>query len=199
MPMSPQWIVHNADITGKYSMYLDYFVIEPTTGGKYQRALEVKVVDRDVLASDDDIMVTVTIAMNATDLPDHDPVFGITDKEHFVGFKASDPKNYALNSPCSGIQGDVVGGVLTNVEQQPVKLPIQYTKRYSSEIKVHIKPTEFWGSCHTEVNNGLVTVASYGKFMDLNQALYFQFYHNDAAEKYRIEYIIVEVKKESKD
>ena len=64
---------------------------------------------------------------------------------------------------------------------------------YSSEIKVRIKPNEKCGSCHTENNGGYVNSQSYHYSLDLAKGLQFEIYREDADEKYRFKYIIVDV------
>ena len=49
------------------------------------------------------------------------------------------------------------------------------------------------GSCHTEHDEGYVNVQNYQHSVELTKALYFEVYHSDAAEKYHIKYIVVDV------
>ena len=56
----------------------------------------------------------MTIAMDTAlaDSRDHDPSFGISDGESFIGFIISDQRNYNDSSPCKISEGDIVEGVL---------------------------------------------------------------------------------------
>ena len=67
------------------------------------------------------------------------------------------------------------------------------SRKYSSEIKIQIKPAERWGSCHTEHDEGYVNIQDYQPSLDLSKALYFETYRQHIGEKYRIKYIVVDV------
>ena len=58
---------------------------------------------------------------------------------------------------------------------------------------MQIKPSEQWGSCHTEHDGGYVNVQNYQPSLNLSKSLYFEFYRDHATEKYRIKYIVVDV------
>ena len=89
------------------------------------------------------------------------------------------------------LEGKVVKGVLQNVKQGSG--PVVASQKYSSEIKIQIKPTEKWGSCHTEHDGGYVNIQNYQPSLDLTKALYFEIYRQNIPEKYRIKYIEVDV------
>jgi len=84
------------------------------------------------------------------DTVDHDPSFGISDGKCFVGFFQPDRTNY--NSPCQQIDGESSAGLLQNDNR--VNGPLVASRTYSSETKIQIRPTERWGSCHTEHDEG---------------------------------------------
>lgn len=160
---------------------------------KLQQAMQVKLVAADILQSTDCATVTVTIAMD-TELAnsgDHDPSFGISDGQYFVGFRAHDKGNYGNLSPCQQLEGKIINGLLQNL--QYVQGPLVTSQRFSSEIKLQFRPTEQWGSCHTEHNEGYVNIAHYQYKFDLTKGLYLQMYHEDDPEKYKIKYIVVDV------
>ena len=194
--MTPRWLHKHAIITGNYTLFPHYLELDPTTVLKQQnrqQAIQVKLVAPDILRSMDGIAVTVTIAMD-TELAnsgDHDPSFGISDGKYFVGFRAHDKTNYADISPCHHIEGDIIAGLLQNWVH--VEGPVVTSQTFSSEIKLQFRPTEKWGSCHTEQNEGYVNIASYKHQLDITKGLYLQMYHDDDVEKYRIKYIEVDV------
>ena len=94
------------------------------------------------------------------DSNDHDPIFGISDGENLFGFQTPD-NNYYPNAPCYGFQGrstdrlTSVSSISTGTSRPTV------AKSYSSEVKMYIKPTEKWGSCHTEHDEGHIAIAQY--------------------------------------
>ena len=191
--MSPKWIHTNAVITGPHALYPQYLEILPTTGTEYQRALRVQLVAPDILASTDSVTVTVTVAVDTTvaDSNDHDMVFGISDGVSFIGFIAYDKGNYPSLSPCYKFEGKVATTTLQNT-QEGTGLKVA-SRTYSSEIKMQIKPTEKWGSCHTEHDEGYVNIQGYQSSLDLTKALYFELYRQHIPERYRIKYIVVDV------
>ena len=191
--MTPKSIQNNAVITWPHALYPQYLDILPTTGNNYQRALQVQLVAPNILTSKDSVTVTVTMAMDTTvaNDSDHDPSFGISDGVSFFGFIAHDKDNYPSKSPCHKLEGNVVEKELQNVQQG--NGPFVTSRKYSSEIKIQIKPTEKWGSCHTEHDEGYVNIQQYQRSLDLSKALYFEAYRNNPNEKYRIKYIVVDV------
>ena len=68
-----------------------YFEIDPSTGAKYQRAMHITLVDPNVLTYTDSVTVTIKFALDTTiaQSDNHDPIFGISDKNNFLGFKPS--------------------------------------------------------------------------------------------------------------
>ena len=196
--MTPKWLHKNALIIGNYTLHPQYLELDPTTILKQpqlQQAIEVKLVPPGILQSTDSVVVTVTIAMD-TELAnsrDHDPSFGISDGKSFIGFRTHDRTNYAKLSPCQHTEGEIIDyvGLLQNLRH--VKGPLVSSQTYPSEIKLQFRPSEQWGSCHTEQNEGYTNIANYQHKLDLSYGLYLQMYHEDDVEIYRIKYIVVEV------
>jgi len=122
---------------------------------------------------------------------DHDPAFGISDGTSFIGFIAYDVRNYPSYSPCSIYEGDIGGKVLTNIRDGGG--PKINSKFYSTERTIRIRPTEQLGSCHTYHDAGYINTAIYKHSLDPSKGIYFEFYHQNAAERYRIKYIEVDV------
>ena len=127
--------------------------------------------------------VDVSYASNS----DHDPVIGISDGKYFNGFIAHDRHTY----PCDAFEGDSN----TDTIQNPMHPhgPSVTSRRYSSEIKIQLKPVEQWGSCHTEHDGGYTNVGNYQRSLNPSEGLYFEVYHKNAPEKYCIKYIEVDV------
>ena len=187
------WIHNNAVITGPHNINSQYLEILQTTGANFQRALQVELVAPNILTSNDNITVKVTVAVDTTiaDSNDHDPALGISDGVSFIGFLAPDKDNYPKVSPCHKIEGKVAATKLQNTQQGSG--PTVASRKFSSEIKMQIKPTEKWGSCHTEHDEGFVNTQDYQSSLDLTKTLYLEFYRNHAKEKYRIKYIVVDI------
>ena len=187
--MTPKWIHNNAVITGPHALYPQYLEILPTTGVLLQRALQVQLVAPNILTSTDSVTVTVTVAVDVSyaSSNDHDPSIGISDGKSFIGIKADD----RTNLPCRIEDGDSSTPILKDIFQTVGSTAT--SQQYSSEIKIQLKPAEQWGSCHTEHDGGYTNVGNYQRLLDPSRGLYFEFYRNDAHEKYHIKYIVVDV------
>ena len=145
--MNPKWIHSNAVITGPHALYPQYLEILPTTGVNHQRAMQIQLVAPNILTSTDSVTVTVTVAVDvayASSGVDHDPAIGISDGGSFTGFEARE----VVASPCDHYEGDSDTDTLQNIYH--INGPVVKSRRYSSEIKIQIRPAEHWGSCHTE-------------------------------------------------
>ena len=193
--MTPKWIHNNAVITGPHTLYSQYLEILPTTGVQHQRALRIQLVAPNILTSTDSVTVTVTVSMDVTlaNSIDHDPIFGISDGESFIGFMVRDRDYYSLFSPCHKIEGKVVQTALKNVRYGSGPLVSSNSRTYSSEVKIQIKAAEKWGSCYSEHDGGHVNIQDYQASLDSTNALYLELYHEDAPEKYRIKYMVVDI------
>ena len=100
--MTPKWIHNNAVINGPFALYSQYFTILPTTGNTHQHALQVQLVAPNILVFNDNITVTVAVALDTAiaNGNDHDIIFGLSDGLSFLGFQAYDKDNYPGISPC---------------------------------------------------------------------------------------------------
>ena len=89
--MTPKWLHKYSFITENYTLYPHYLEINTNVLGhpKFQLLLQVKLVAPDILRSNDDVAVTVTVAMDTklANSEDHDPSFGISDGKYFVGLQ----------------------------------------------------------------------------------------------------------------
>ena len=192
--MTPNWLQQHSTINGPHSFNPQYLELLPTTASHQQR-LQVQLVAPNILTTTDCVSVTVTVAMNTTlaDSGDHDPSFGISDGESFVGFHLPDQRNYNSHPPCYPYEGDNVNGILTKRKLYN-KVGLYVTSRlFSSEVKMQIRPTEQWGSCHTEHDEGYTNCGNYQRKLDLTKGLYLDVYQADKPETYQIKYIVVDV------
>ena len=109
----------------------------------------------------------------------------------FIGFVVFDK---GTPNPCFKFEGDNVENVLSNiVDGSSGRRLSNPSKGFSSEVKIQIKPCEKWGSCHTEHEEGFVSIANYQRSLDLTKGLYLDMYRHSSGEIYRIEYIAVDV------
>ena len=186
--MTPKWIHNNAVITGPHALYPRYLEILPTTGVYNQRALQVQLVAPNILTSTDSVTVTVTVAVDVSyaSSNDHDPSIGISDGMSFIGAFAPDRQS----NPCDIREGNSNTAILTQINA--IVGPTVTSRRYSSEIKIQLKPAEQWGSCHTEHDGGYTNVGNYQHLLDPSRGLYLELYHDAANEKYPIKYIVVD-------
>ena len=192
--MTPSWLQEHSTITGPHSFSPRCLELLPTTAD-FQQRLQVQLVAPNILTSTDCISVTITVAMNTTlaDSGDHDFICGISDEKSFVGLAAVDKGNYPDQPPCFPYEGDIVNGILSNkINYHYVGLPVT-SRLYSSEVKMQIRPTEQWGSCHTEHDEGHTTTGNYQRKLDLTKGLYLDVYQADKPETYQIKYIVVDV------
>ena len=189
--MTSKWLEKNADFTAPHTVKTEYLEILPGAVN-YERALRVQLVAPKVLESKDSVTVKATVALDpALANSDHDPIIGISDGTSFVGFIAYDVLNYPNYSPCSVYEGDVEGQLLKSYNDGGG--PKFSSKLYSTERTIRIRPAEKLGFCHTEHNAGYINTAAYKRSLDPTKGLYFEVYHHNAGEKYRIRYIDVEV------
>ena len=188
--MTPAWLVKHATIIAPYSVNQQCLELLPSTTA-YSRRLRLQLVAPKILTTTDCISVTIIVAVNTTlaDSSDHDPSFGISDGKSFIGFLPPDKGNYN-GSPCLSHEGDA-GSVLQN--RVLGNAPVVTSRSYSSEVKLQIRPTEQWGSCHTEHDEGYTRIANYQRNLDLTNGLYLEMYGADTGEKYCIKYIVVDI------
>ena len=191
--MTPYYIDKHAEIVGPTSMVPGYFVVDPSTGAKYQRALRIPLIAPNMLEPTAGITVTIKSALDTTiaQTDDHDPIFGISDEKHFLGFQTLDVSDFPSYSPCFRMEGDVGEAVLENRKQGGG--PRTNSTRYSSEITLQIRPSDQWGSCHIEQVDGLVNTQGYQSTLDLANGLYFELYRHNAEEQYRIKYLRIDI------
>jgi len=193
--MTPYWLSKHAEISGSYTVGPDYLQILSSTT-TYQRVIRVQLVPPKALSKDDEVTATITVAMDTVwaDATDHDPIFGISDGNSFVGFITPDNNVYSSSPPCYRAEGRSLDDRLSSVSTSisGISKPTG-AKSYSSEVKMHIKPTEKWGSCHTEHDEGHIAIAQYSYKLDITKGLYFDMHRESSNEVYRIEYILVDV------
>ena len=190
--MIPDWLYKHSTITKPFTAYPKY--LEILAGKADERLIQAELIAPNILTNADSVVVTLTIAMDTVfaDSNDHDPIFGISDGTSFVGFQAADKGNYPTHAPCYNIEGDIAEETFNNRVRNINGAKVN-SRHYSSEITIQIKPNDQWGSCHTEHDEGLVNIVNYQHKLDSSKGLYLQMYRADAAEKYRIEYIIVNI------
>jgi len=195
--MTPSWIDKNAYKVGPNAVVPGYFEIQPSTGRKYQRALRIPLVEPGVLRSSDSVTVTIESALDTT-IPqnnDHDPIFGISDLDVFLGFQTLDVANFPNYSPCFCMEGTVGESILENRTKGGGSKT--NSTHYSSKVTLQIKPDDQWGSCHIEQVDGLVNTQGYQSTINPLNGIYFEFYRHNAKETYRIKYIKISLEVDS--
>jgi len=194
--MSPKWLTKHATIYGSYTYKYNYLDI-PAGASLYEHVLQVPLVPPGVLANHGEcVSVTMMIAMDTdwADSRDHDPMFGVSDGEKFIGFFT---RNKGTTTPCYKVEGDDIKNKLSNIVADTTGHSLSSSSvGYSSEIKIQIKPCENWGSCHTEDEGGFVFIANYQRDLDLTKGLFLDMYRDSSPETYHIEYITVDVDKD---
>ena len=189
--MTPDWLYKHSSITKPFTVYSKY--LEISSGTRDERLIQAELIAPNVLTATDNVEVTLTIAMDTILANgDHDPIFGLSDGTFFVGFVVVHEGNYGTRIPCSIVEGDITKTSFINRERDNTGTKVS-SQEYSSEITMQLKPNDQWGSCHTEHDEGTVTIASYQRRLDITKGLYLQMYRSDAAEKYHIKYIVVNI------
>ena len=191
--MNTEWLYKHSTITKPFTVHSKYLEI-PAGKIAYERLIQAELIAPNTLTTTDDVVVTLTIAMDTVlaDSNDHDPTFGISDGTSFIGFRTVDKGNYPNHSPCFKIEGDAATIKLINIAQDATG-PKVNSRHYSSEITVQIKPIDRWGSCHTEQDEGIVNIVEYQRTLDMTKGLYFQMYREDNSEKYYLKYIMANI------
>ena len=192
--MNPEWLYKYSTITKPFTVHSKYLEI-PAGKIAYERLIQAELIAPNTLTTIDDVVVTLTIAMDTVlaDSNDHDPTFGISDGTSFIGFRTVDKDNYHNHSPCFKIEGDAANINLINIAQDAAG-PKVTSRHYSSEITIQIKPNDRWGSCHTEHDEGTVNIINYQRLLDMTKGLYFQMYQeNNIIEKYYLKYVIAKI------
>ena len=191
--MTPDWLYKHSTVTKPFTVQPEYLEI---LSGKNvnERLIQAELIAPNILTATDSVVVTLTIAMDTVlaDSADHDPTFGISDGTSFVGFVVVDKGNYVSSAPCYNWEGDITANRLQNIIQDNSGVKVS-SRQYSSVVTIQIKPNDQWGSCHTEHDEGYVRINNFQHKLDLTKGLYFEMYRDGDAEKYRIEYIAVEV------
>ena len=131
--------------------------------------------------------MTVGVDVTYASSNDHDSIIGISDGRSFIGFIAHD----RVSSPCYHFEGDSNTDVLQNTSY--ITGPVVTSRRYSSEIKILIRPAEQWGSCHTEHDEGYTSIANYQRLLDPSKGLHLEWYRDNANEQHHIKYIVIYV------
>ena len=189
--MSPKWLEKNAEFTAPHTVHTEYLEILPVKVS-YERALRVKLLSPNILTSTASVTVKATVALDdSLARTDHDPILGISDGTSFIGFIAYDILNYPSYSPCSVYEADIDGKILKNLRDGGG--PKFTSAYYSTERIIRIRPAERLGFCHTYHNAGYLNTAIYQHLLDPSKGLYFEMYHQNDYERYRIKYIEVEV------
>ena len=190
--MTPDWLYKHSTITKPFTVQPNYleFLAGNANG---ERLIQAELIAPNILTATDSVVVTLTVAMDTVlaDSGDHDPVFGISDRTSFIGFIVVD-NNYAGAVPCYRWEGDSTGNILQNRLSDSAGVRVR-SQHYSSVITIQIKPTDKWGSCHTEHDEGRIRINNFQHKLNLTKGLYFEMYRDSANEKYRIEYIAAEV------
>ena len=191
--MNPEWLCKHSTITKPFTVHSKYLEIPAGKIG-FERLIQAELIAPNTLTISDDVIITLTIAMDTTlaDSSDHDPTFGISDGTSFIGFQVVDKDNYHDHTPCFNIEGDTTNTNLINRVQDNTGPKVK-SRLYSSETTIQIKPNDRWGSCHTEHDEGYVNIINYQRKLDITKGLHLQMYRNDIKEKYFLKYIVTNI------
>ena len=191
--MTPEWLSKHSTITKPFTVHNKFLEI-PAGKIENERLIQAELIAPNTLTTTDDVVVTLTIAMDTAlaDSNDHDSTFAISDGTSFIGFHVVDKDNYHTHSPCFNIEGDATNTYLRNTISYHTN-PKVNSRNYSSEITIQIKPNDRWGSCHTEHDEGTVNTVNYQRTLDMTKGVYFQMYRAHTHEKYYLKYIVANI------
>ena len=104
--MNPEWLYKHSTINKPFTVHSKYLEIPAGKAG-FERLIQAELIAPNTLTTTDDVVVTLTIAMDTVlaDSNDHDPTFGISDGTSFIGFRTVDKDNYHNHSPCFYTEG----------------------------------------------------------------------------------------------
>ena len=117
--MIPDWLYKHSTITKPFTAYPKHLEFPP--GIANEHLIQAELIAPNILMATDSVVVTLTIAMDTVlaDTNDHDPIFGMSDGNSFVGFRVVDKGNYASQVPCYRWEGDITGNTLKNIINDP--------------------------------------------------------------------------------
>ena len=104
--MTPDWLYKHSTITKPFTVQPKYLEIL-AGNNEYERLIQAELIAPNILTVTDSVVVTLTVAMDTVlaDSSDHDPSFGVSDGDSFVGFQVIDKRNYVDHTPCYNIEG----------------------------------------------------------------------------------------------
>ena len=97
--------------------------------------------------------MTITMDTASADGKDRDPSFGKSDGKSFVAFMVSQKLSRQFFK-FKNNEGDIVDGARVFIDvpwaSWAASNSLVTSRSYSSEVELQIRPTEQWGSWHTE-------------------------------------------------
>ena len=104
--MTPDWLYKHSTITKPFTVQPKYLEIL-AGNNEYERLIQAELIAPNILTVTDSVVVTLTVAMDTVlaDSSDHDPSFGVSDGDSFVGFQVIDKHNYVDHTQCYYIEG----------------------------------------------------------------------------------------------
>ena len=172
----------------------------PADDSNWERIFRMKLADKDVFKSRDDITVKLRVGML---LPEpqkpKDPMsYMISDKNFAVGFQIMDPNHdYEKYGPYQAVEGEPKP-ILRNPELlENFNSPTTTSKVNPDVFEIVIKPSSRWGSVYCAIDDGHKIVAQFSDRLDLSNGLYLETYRYQSTEEYRVNYIEVSIYKDS--
>ena len=184
---TPYDIVSAAEFTTSYYNYSRTAITFSTGSPSYRRLFKLPLIPAGVLGRYADLTVKITVGLqNAIRDGDSDPKFLLSDGERGVGFEMREEGSIH----CQSIEGSV-GTVLSShstgsgASYSAYILPEEYV--------ITLVPNRRWGSCYSALAGGLISPATYTRYIDLDLGLWLEVYAENISERYLFNYIIVEI------
>ena len=197
--MVPNWLRKNAKWectpTGD-----DLNLRIPQDSSDWETIFRVKLLGSDQLANDDDYTVKMKVGVI---LPEpqqkRDPMsYMISDGDYAIGIQLLDPNHdYATSGPYQAVEGEVgMKGLRSPTINKATTVSTRSTNN-PDQFEIKIQPKEAFGTAYCAIDDGHKIVAQYQDGLRPSKGLEFHVYRYKSTEEYVINYVEVEIYKNS--
>jgi len=188
---TPRVIRSQAEFTSSYYNYSTTAITFAPSTPSYRRLFKLPLIGGGILNRYADVTVKITVGLQNDIRADYDsdPKFVISDGVRGVGFEMRDETS---GHHCRGIEG-LMGDTLSSRSISSGVLNTVSLSTFPEEFVITLAPSQRWGSCYYAVSNGVISPASYSRYLYLDQELSIEVYAESTSERYLFNYIIVEI------
>lgn len=200
--MLPDWLRENATWKAKETSEANETVLEiGPDASDWENIFRVPIIAAGHVNDDEDITINVKLGVEmSNDTKRNDPlVLTFTDGKLCCGIQLSDPYAYRQKGPYRGIEGLFGDNGLRYPKTDISKTVTAATYNSDvSQVQMLFKPSEYFGTAFCAVDQGHKIIAKYSSKLKLSKGLTLEFYRELPTDIYRINYISVEIMKNSK-